>query len=1088
MTTFIRWQLCLALFLLPIVPACLLAGPAHERGLPQLKTFLPEDYNADSQNTAIVRDSSGVIYVANAKGILEYNGVSWMLHRHPDHRQPLSLTIDSENRLFSGWDHDIALLVPDGQSGHVIRSLASFLPDSVEPSAIWVTFATPDGIVFENWNSILIWHPENDIGDEGHFTVISFPPGESYSRYTYQQGQHIIARTETGLMTLNGDQLELLPGGEFFKGLHPFEITALDRETLLVGSLDKRNRRLWHTFADGVAKRFDTPVADFAQQFVGFEANRLNDTLFTMITEADGLALFNRAGEILAILDRGNGLPHNVAHTSMIDPEGGLWIPLDHGIVRLDIQQPITCFGLAEGLDGSVFATTRHLGRLYAATDRGVFQLQPSSSPLESARFKRLPGLNRWTWALLSARGKLIVAESDSLFELDTRSGRRRLLQETGSPVLAATQDSLHILYNPYDGGLASLRWDGRSWRDQGYIEGTGGEIGWICGGRGDEFWVTVDDSYLERIRLQVADNGKLQLVERTRFSSESGLPEIDFHYPFLLHGRLYNGTRDGLFRFDQEHQRFERDSLLLDTGFRELKGVSHPVTDQQGRIWFHSEPWHGLLATPQPYGRYLISAPLHTGRNRSYYSLFPEADGIVWMGGAAGMLLRYDEAEAKPPQTSYSALLRRIVVHGSQPRTIIPDSSSPLVLKADDSSIRIEYAIPRYHRPGENEFQFRMNGLNTAWSAWSREGYHDFEELNPGRYIFEVRGRDGRGSISEIAGIAIQVKPPWQRAWYAYLIYLLLLAGVIYLVSRIRLAQVHKRNHELEQLIHERTRSLEASLESLEHEIAERERVALERSAYQEKFNQSQRLESVGRLAGGLAHDFNNMLSVIHGHANIALTDRHMSSHLRTELTLILGTAERASHLIRDLLTYSRGDSRELAPVRIDKLINQLLPMLDRLLAPRCELKLEFAPNLKTFLADSNQLEQVILNLAINARDAMPHGGQFTLTGSNFIADDGFCESRPKANPGEYVQLMAVDNGDGIPEEYLSKVFDPFFTTKKKGMGTGLGLASVYSIVDQSGGLIEVESELNRGTAFSLYFPVMSNVTSATVPSETLV
>jgi PAS domain S-box-containing protein len=258
----------------------------------------------------------------------------------------------------------------------------------------------------------------------------------------------------------------------------------------------------------------------------------------------------------------------------------------------------------------------------------------------------------------------------------------------------------------------------------------------------------------------------------------------------------------------------------------------------------------------------------------------------------------------------------------------------------------------------------------------------------------------------------------------------------------------------------------------------AERERERLEASLHQ-----AHRLEAVGKLAGGIAHDFNNILTVIAGHA-VLLTRRIATDHPAAKDVIRISEAvERATALTRQILAFSRGQVMQPRVLDLNAVLIDLVPLLSRLIGEDLELNTHLDPALRNITADPVKLEQVIMNLAVNARDAMPAGGRLLLETSNLEVREGDPSHRPRLEPGEYVMLAVTDNGSGMPPEVLDRVFEPFFTTKPTGQGTGLGLATVYGIVKQSGGDVWVSSEPGQGTTFKVYLP--STTTAATAKPE---
>lgn len=246
------------------------------------------------------------------------------------------------------------------------------------------------------------------------------------------------------------------------------------------------------------------------------------------------------------------------------------------------------------------------------------------------------------------------------------------------------------------------------------------------------------------------------------------------------------------------------------------------------------------------------------------------------------------------------------------------------------------------------------------------------------------------------------------------------------------------------------------------------------ERKRLESELLRAQRLDSIGRLAGGIAHDFNNLLTAIMSYADIALTRLPEGHPAAEDIQRILDASNRAAEMVKHLLAFARRQTLTPQIIDLNHLIHNLTPLLSRLLGKQVELRIITDPALKKIKADPVQLEQIILNLAINARDAMPAGGVLTIETANVVLDDAYVQAHPGSSPGEHVRLSVSDTGVGIEPEHLEHIFEPFFTTKGE-QGTGLGLAVVYGVVKQSGGHITVESTPGQGTTFHIYLPCVS-------------
>ena len=230
----------------------------------------------------------------------------------------------------------------------------------------------------------------------------------------------------------------------------------------------------------------------------------------------------------------------------------------------------------------------------------------------------------------------------------------------------------------------------------------------------------------------------------------------------------------------------------------------------------------------------------------------------------------------------------------------------------------------------------------------------------------------------------------------------------------------------------------------------------------------QVQKLESLGQLTGGIAHDFNNLLQVILGNLDLALLVVDHDTPAGAYLKDAVGAAERGAKLVNGLLAFARRQSLHPASVRLDKLLTEMTSLLGRVIGANIRVHLNIADDLWVVLADPSQLQNAILNLAINARDAMPAGGQLTITAANTT----LAVPRRDLKPGDYITLSIADTGSGIPADLLDKVIEPFFTTKPEGKGTGLGLSMVYGFVKQSGGDLDIRSEPGCGTTITLFLP----------------
>jgi len=268
-------------------------------------------------------------------------------------------------------------------------------------------------------------------------------------------------------------------------------------------------------------------------------------------------------------------------------------------------------------------------------------------------------------------------------------------------------------------------------------------------------------------------------------------------------------------------------------------------------------------------------------------------------------------------------------------------------------------------------------------------------------------------------------------------------------------------------------------------NDITELKRSAQEKKTLEAQLQGAQKMEAIGTLAGGIAHDFNNILQAIIGYTQIMLMGKDLSDPDHEKLEAIESSAQRASELTKRLLIFGRKVESQLRPVDLNQEVVQVSKMLERTIPKMISIELNFSDNLQVINGDPVQIEQIMMNMGVNARDAMPDGGKLFFETKNVTLDEKFCKNHLGASPGEYVLLKVSDTGHGMDKELQEHIFEPFFTTKETGKGTGLGLAMVYGIVKSHGGYITCISEPGKGTAFNIYFPIIESEIDSRVAKE---
>jgi signal transduction histidine kinase/CheY-like chemotaxis protein len=284
-------------------------------------------------------------------------------------------------------------------------------------------------------------------------------------------------------------------------------------------------------------------------------------------------------------------------------------------------------------------------------------------------------------------------------------------------------------------------------------------------------------------------------------------------------------------------------------------------------------------------------------------------------------------------------------------------------------------------------------------------------------------------------------------------------------------LIQIQEREDALQKVRDE----LEEHAQELQKELVEKKRAEKEKTNLQAQLLQAQKMEAVGILAGGVAHDFNNLLTAIRGCADIAMFQIEDSSSLFQDIKEIQVATDRAADLTRQLLLFSRKQPMAFVSLDLNDSIENLLKIFYRIIGENIKIHTELESEIWTINADRGTIEQVILNLVVNAKDAMPKGGKLCIKTENIVLEESYCKQLPDAKPGKFVRLSVSDTGVGMDKKTVQHIFEPFFSTKGVGKGTGLGLSVIYGIVKQHGGWINVYSEIDHGSVFKVYLPAAS-------------
>ena len=783
-----------------------------EEGRPLVRIYPPSEYGGGAQNWAIVQDARGVIYVGSGGGVQEYDGVSWRLIETPKRSTARSLAIGEDGRIYVGAVSDLGYLAPDATGTLAFVSLHDKIPPEAQRYGdVWRTFALADGVYFQADAALFRYA-------DGAMRV--WTPPARFNRSSVVDGTLHVPQPGLGLTVLENGEFRALPGTAAL-GSEPYPVVLrYDERRLLVGS------RLDGLFLyDGQALiPFRSEVDDLIRGSL-YRGLVMPDGNIVLVTTQSGAVIVDREGRRLQVLDRQRGLrdlPSNNIYFPFVDRDGGLWLG-SGGIVRVETPSPVSYFDTSDGVVGGVQRMHRHDGRLYAASGSGVFELHPASATVP-ATFAQLPGMGDQAWGFATmpapaggGPGTLLVAASTGLFKVD--DGRMVAVKAPPdgsirvSVLLPSTVDPTRVWAGMFD-GLTSFRLVDGVWMDEGRVPGVTEQVRTLYEQPDGSLWAGTQATGVLRVRW--AERPAPAPAERPaaiidRFGDADGISS-GFVSVQQVDGTPYFGAVTGtlaVYRYDDASRRFER-AVEFDGIGTDMRNVGFGLQQGSDGVVYVNFGKETVVMRRQPDGTWSrdVAAFARFREFGSASSLLAEADGTVWM--PVGLqIIRLDSRRGSLMATPPTPIIRRITVN--RDRLLyggITTSADVPRLTANDNALRLEFAAPQF--PGEKamEFQTRLDGLDSDWSAWTEEARRDYTNLGFGEFTFRVRARNLAGEVSDEGVYAFTILPPWYRTWWAYAGYLLAAGLVAFGADRVQRRRVIGKERERAQFAEARLRA----------------------------------------------------------------------------------------------------------------------------------------------------------------------------------------------------------------------------------------------------------------------------------------
>ncbi|KIC95418.1 ATP-binding protein [Flavihumibacter solisilvae] len=779
------------LSLLPCTPSR--AQNHAEQGLPFITNYTPKQYRGSPQVFAVMEDKDGIMYFGIQNALLEYDGVKWRKLTTNDAGSGLirSFAKDKNGRIYFGDIGNFGYIDKDSLGQTKLVSFLPHVPDSLRNFYdVWTVYVTDRGTYFQSRERIFRINEKNE--------VKSWEPQTRFMYAFYQNGTYYVHEQGVGLLKMENDSLQLIPGSEFAGKERMQVMLPYGKDKLLLGLFYSG----LFVFDGNSFRPLQTDVDQLLKESTLYKGIRTDNGDYVFSTTGKGLAIIGSDGKIIQLLNRGTGLQDESVYAVYPDSKGNIWLALDNGISKVEMSSPLTRFTSQSGIFTSTLTISRHLDQIYVGTTNGLLHFNPRSRYFENV--KNIP--QNQTFNLVSD-GQTLYVPNDGLFAIkDARVSNIRssiggdmqlsgvhILKDHPDVLLGGSTFGVAIFYRERPGSLFSYL---------GYIPDMQEQY-WTFGENNDgTFWAGTQSGVIYLVTPAFDSQGKpdLSKFKYRKYDEKDGFRNA-LGGVWHVKDENYFPADTLIYRFDQKKQRFFKDTTFASTWLGRGVEQFDMVGDSAGTVWIRFGE-QTIIAEPQPDGKYRINktALLPVADQTVVGKIYPDKDGIVWFCTTDG-LVRYDSKIKKDYDLPFKTLMRFVSASNTNNR---------------NNALRFEYAAPFYEQEEKTLYQSWLEGFEDGWSHWDNNYYKEYTNLPEGEYRFHVRARNVYRKLSEEAVYSFTVHPPWWRTWWAYVLYLLALIGLVYGYILYRTRHLKEKHRELEKLVSDRTFQLSQRVEEL--------------------------------------------------------------------------------------------------------------------------------------------------------------------------------------------------------------------------------------------------------------------------------
>jgi len=1029
---------------------------------PFIRNFSPEEYQANSQNWSVVQDSRGIMYFVNNDGVLEYDGINWILIDTPTEAH--SIAIDNLDRIYVGLDGDFGYLQSDNNGRLHYISLVDKIPKEHQNiKQVWNISALGDKIVFATNNKLFIL--QNDIIN----IIVS---NSKFLNNFVVDNKIYIQEKGKGLFRLRNNNLHLLPGRKNFnnkivRAMLPFEnsniLIITYRQGIFIYNPSK-SPIMWKP------KGFEG-IDNFIIKNKAYCGTLLYNGNFAIGTTVGGIIIFDKQGKIHTHYNKRNGLQSNISLYLFTDRNCQLWTALGNGISLIENNLPFLDYNDKNGLDGSVYCVQEFKNKLYVGTSNNLYIKNKNNN------FEVINGTIGQNFFLIQANEKLLLGNGpNGIFDIIDNQVLQLKTLKNIYPILAITlqKHPNYIITKLWDKGLALIEYKNKQWLFKNFIKGFEKRVQSFVEDNNGNFWINANEQ-LYKLRLNETLDSVILLKEYT--SAKFNLRE-SFIVPYQLNnGEIIFSTSKGIYCYLYKKDTFEPhpDFPMFTEYVYNLKQATN------GNIWFEqykkgniSEK--GVLRLID--GKYkIIKTPFlkFTDRSIPYtYSIYPFSDSLVYIGTNKG-LLEYHPKQKVNYDIPFNTLIRKIFVndslfYGGSIRDTLSMFNEKVILKYKDNNLFFHYTATFYEDSKKNLFSYRLMGSSdTTWSAWTNDYKKEYTNLDEGKYVFEVKSQNVYRKYGSTAYFAFKIFPPWYYTWWAYILYGILAIIFIFIIIRLNSVRLKHKNELLKQTVRERTKDILQQKNKILQQKEDLEEKSKKLKISNDKLNLLNSTKD--KFFAIISHDLRNPFNSILGFTDLLNSEYDsIDDDGRKEIIKSLRESSKCAYaLLENLLAWAQT---QRGKIEINKEILNLKELIETSVAPyhlnaslkNIKIIVDISSDVN-LLIDRNTLITIIQNLVNNAIKFTSKGGTVTIS---------YKENK------ENFELHIIDTGVGMSPEVLDKLFKIDYHISTQGTndekGTGLGLILCKEFIQKNDGSISIKSEVGKGSEFIITFPKCSS------------